>query len=50
MSVGANEYGGGSRDHAEYRELPLARVVGVNQPHPVSPWRDVDAAGLTEVE
>jgi hypothetical protein len=35
---------------AEYRELPLPLVARVDQLDPVSPWSDVEAAGLTEVE
>jgi hypothetical protein len=50
ISVGPNQHGSGSSDPAEYRKLPLTNVFGVDQPDPIRPWSDVEAAGLAEVE
>jgi hypothetical protein len=40
----------GSGDRADHRRFPLARVVGVDHLDATRPRRDVEAAGLTEVE
>jgi len=50
MSVGPDQHGGGSGGRAEYRKLPWAGVRGVDQPDPVCPSGDFDAAGIAEVE
>jgi hypothetical protein len=50
MSVGPDQHGGGSGDRADYRKLPWAGVGGVDQPDPVCPSGDFDAAGVAEVE
>jgi hypothetical protein len=39
MSVEANQYGGGSSDPAEHRELPDASVASVGQPNPIRSGR-----------
>jgi hypothetical protein len=50
MSVGSDQHGRGSRDLAKDRELPHARVLGVDEPDSIRPRRDVETAGFTEVE
>ena len=50
MSVGSDQHRTGRSDRAEYRELPHAVVPGVDQPNPIGPWFDVEAAGFAEVE
>ncbi len=50
ISVGPDQHGGGSGDRAKYRKLPRTDVFGVDQLDPIRPWRDVEAAGLAEVE
>src|SRR3954469_7457256 len=50
VSVGTDHHGSGSGDRAKYRKLPHADRFSVYQLDPVSPWSDVEAAGLTEVE
>jgi hypothetical protein len=50
MSVRPDQHGSGSGDRAEYRNLPWAGVGGVDQPDPVCPFGDFDAAGIAEVE
>ena len=42
--------GVGSGDRANCRKLPRTNVSGVDPRDPIRPWRDVDAAGLTEIE
>jgi hypothetical protein len=39
----------GSSDRAKHRKLPRTNTSSVDQPDPISPRRDVEAAGLTEV-
>jgi hypothetical protein len=50
ISVGPNQHGSGSSDCAKHRKLPHAVVLGVDQLNSIRPWRDVEGAGLTEVE
>src|SRR6266540_7465733 len=50
MSVGPNQHGRGRHDRAKYRKLPNTRILSVDEPNSIRPWRDVEAAGLTEVE
>src|SRR3982074_48764 len=50
VSVGPDQHGSGSGDRAKYRKLPRADIFSIDQLDPVSPWSDVNAAGLTEVE
>src|SRR5215472_15302123 len=50
MSVGPNQHGSGSTDRAKYRKLPRTAIVRVAHLNPIRPWRDVEAAGLTEIE
>src|SRR4051794_31500566 len=50
VAVWADQHGGGGADDAEHRELALALVARVDHLDPVSPWSDVQARGLTEVE
>ena len=50
MAVGPDQHGRGSGDLAEHRELPHAFVLGVDQPDSICPRRDVEPAGLTEIE
>ena len=50
MSVGPNQYGVGSRDHAEHRKFPHAVIFRVDQLNPVRPWRDVEGVGRTKIE
>jgi hypothetical protein len=50
ISVGPNQYGSRSRDRADYPKLPGTDVFSVDQPNPIGPWRDVEAARSTEVE
>jgi ribosomal protein S18 acetylase RimI-like enzyme len=47
VSVGPDQYGGGSGDRPECRKLPRAVVFGVDQLNPICPRSDVEAAGLT---
>jgi hypothetical protein len=50
MSVGSDQHGRRSGDLAKDRELPDASMLGVDRPDSSRPWRDVEAAGFTEVE
>ena len=50
VSVGPDQHGRGSGDRPEHRKLPRAGVLGVDQLHAIRPRRDVEAAGLAEVE
>jgi hypothetical protein len=50
MSIGPDQDGNRSSDHAEHRELPYTRVASVDQPNVIPPWGDVEGTGLTEVE
>src|SRR5438105_11920441 len=50
VSVGPDQHGSGSGDRAKYRKLPRTDIFSIDQLDPVSPWSDVKAAGLTEVE
>ena len=50
MAVGSDQHGRGRGDLAEDRELPHAVVGGVDQPDPIRPRREVEAAGRAEVE
>ena len=50
ISVRPNQHGAGSRDRPECRKLPRTDVLGVDQPDPICPRSDVEAAGLAEVE
>src|SRR3979411_2422326 len=50
VSVGPDQDGGGSGDHAEHGKLPLPDIFRIDQLDPVSPRSDVEAAGLTELE
>src|ERR1700736_2310038 len=50
VSVGPDQHGSGSGDRAKHRKLPQAAIFSIDQLDPVSPWRDVKAAGLTELE
>src|SRR5204863_9660496 len=50
VSVGASQHGSGSSDRAKYRKLPDTNVYGVDHLSPICPRRDVEAAGLIEVE
>src|SRR4029450_11605799 len=48
--VGRDQPRRGRRALAEDRELPLADLISVDHVHSTRPWRDVEAAGFTEVE
>src|SRR3989441_13348683 len=50
MSVGPNQHGRGGSDRAKYRKLPHTSIFSVDQLNSIRPWRDVEAARLTEVE
>src|SRR3954469_21373526 len=50
VAVRADQHGGGGADDSQHGELPLAAVARVNDLDAVSPWRDVEAAGLAKVE
>jgi hypothetical protein len=50
MSVGPNQHGSWGSDRAKYRKLPNTSMFSVDQLNSIRPWRDVKAAGLTEVE
>src|SRR4051794_37228664 len=50
VSVGTDQHGSGSSDHAKYRKLPRADIFSIDQLDPVTPWSEVKSAGLTEVE
>src|SRR4030088_2649967 len=50
MSVGSDQHGRGSSDLAKDRELPHARMLGVDEPDSIRPRRNVETAGFTEVE
>jgi len=50
MAIGPDQHGSGSGDRPERRKLPHASVLGVDQLDSIRPRRDVEAAGLTEVE
>jgi hypothetical protein len=50
MSVGPNQHGSGGSHRAKYRKLPNTGISSIDQLNSIRPWRDVEAAGLTEVE
>src|SRR5262249_104172 len=50
VCVGPNQHGVGSGDRAKHRKPPPTNTVSVDQPDPIRPWRDVEAAGLTQIE
>jgi hypothetical protein len=50
VSVGPDQYGSGSGDRAKDWKLPGADIFSIDRLDPVSPWGDVEAAGLTKVE
>jgi hypothetical protein len=50
MPVGSDHHGRGRSDLAKDRELPHAIVLGADQPDSMRPRRNVETAGLTEVE
>lgn len=50
ISVRPDQYGGGSSDRSDCRELPCANVCSVNWLNPICPGSDVEPARLTEVE
>src|SRR5262245_50176280 len=50
VSVGPDQYGGGSSDSPDGRKLPWSGVSSVDRLNPIRPWRDVEVAGLTEIE
>src|SRR6185436_10405933 len=50
ISVGPDQHGLGSRDGAKHWKLPHAITFGVDNSDPIRPWRDVEAAGVTQIE
>src|SRR5256714_13871968 len=50
VSVGSDQHGRGSSDLAKDRELPHARMLGVDEPDSIRPRRNVETAGVTEAE
>src|SRR3954452_5518133 len=50
VTIGPDQHDCWSSDRAECREVPRAVISGVDQPDPIRPRRDVEGAGLTEVE
>src|SRR5215813_9037491 len=50
MSVGPDQHGVRSSDRAKHRKLPWTSTSRLDQPDPIRPWGDVEAASRTEVE
>ena len=50
IPVGPNQRGARRFHGAKHGKVPCAKVFRVDQPNPISPRRDVDVAGLAEVE
>src|SRR5438309_11111898 len=50
MSVGPNQHGSRGTDRAKHRKLPQTSIFSVDQLYSIRPWRDVEAAGLSEVD
>src|SRR6202035_367419 len=50
VSIGSDEPGRGGCYLSQYRKLPFAGIFSVDQLNSIRPWRDDEAARLTEVE
>lgn len=50
VSIRPDQDGSGSRDLADNGKLPRAKIFSIDDLNPISPWRDVEVARLTEVE
>jgi hypothetical protein len=50
ISVGPDQHGRRGSHGAKDRELPQALKCGLDQLNPIGPGRDVDGAGLAELE
>jgi hypothetical protein len=50
VSIGPDQDGSGSIDRADYGKLPHAKMFSIDELDPIRPLRDIQVAGLTEVE
>src|SRR3712207_6788250 len=50
VSIRPNQHRGWGSDGPECRKLPRTVVCRIDEPNPIGPRSDIDAAGLTQVE